>query len=95
MAYYHILMCSLDPCQLHCGIGVVDMSPWGLEFHTETNVPRRLSKRLEAPGKSEAETRRTTVTCRRVTWSGHHRMSEIHELAQKVKWDHHSESHMG
>ena len=93
-------MCSLDPCQLYCDIGdigVVDMGPWGLEFHAEKNARRRLSKRLEEPEvKSEAETRRTTVTCRpRVTWSGHHRMSEIHELAQKVKWDHHSESHMG
>ena len=85
MAYYGILMCSLDPCQLYCGIGigVLDMGPWGLEFHAEKNAPRRLSKRLEAPGKPEAETRRTPVTCRpRVTWSGDHRMSEIHELAQ-------------
>ena len=85
MTCYGTLMCSLDPCQLHCGIGVVDMGPWGLEFHAEKNAPRRLSKRLEAPDfKSEAETGRTTVTCRpRVTWSGDHRMSEIHKLAQR------------
>ena len=87
MAYYGILMCSLDPCQLHCDIGVVcvvDMRPWGLEFHAKKNAHRRLSKRLEAPEvKSKAETRRTTVACRpRVTWSGDHPMSEIHELAQ-------------
>ena len=83
MAYYGILMSSLDPCQLYCVIGVVDMGPWGLEFHAEKNAPTRLSKRLEAPGKSEAETRRTTVTCRpSVTWSGDHRMSEIH-VAQR------------
>ena len=31
MAYYGILMCSLDPYQLHYGIGVVDMGPWGLD----------------------------------------------------------------
>ena len=32
-AYYGILMCSLDSCQLYRGIGVVDMDPGGLEFH--------------------------------------------------------------
>ena len=63
IAYYGILMCSLDPCQLYFGIGVVDMGPWGLQFHAEKNAPRRLSKRLDAPGKSEAETHKTTVTC--------------------------------
>ena len=52
MAYYGILMCSLDPCQLYCGIGigVVDMGPWGKRSSTlRKNAPRRLLKRLEAP----------------------------------------------
>ena len=54
------------------------------------DIVRRLSKRLEAPeGKSEAETRRTTVTRRpRVTWSGDHLMPEIHVGSMKVNWDH-------
>ena len=90
MTYYGIRIYSLDPCQLYCGIGVVDMGPWGLEFHTEKNAPRRLRKRLETPEvKSEAETPRTTVTGRpRVTWSGDHRMSRNPRVGSKVNWDH-------
>ena len=59
------------------------MVPWGL------GVPR-CEKRTQVPVEKvgstwqKAETRRTTVTCRpRLTWPGDHRMSEIHELAQR------------
>ena len=51
MAYYGILMimCSLDPCQLYCVIGVVDMGPWGREFHAD-------EKRAQAPVKKVGRT---------------------------------------
>ena len=92
MAYYGTMAYSLDPCQLYCGIGVVDMGPSGLEFHTEKNAPKRLLKRLEAPGKSEAETRRTSennsdmsTTCDMVRGSSDVRNPGV---GSKVNWDH-------